>query len=227
MIDGRRLEIRPNSIFKSYIRLLPDEKATEHGMDLLTDEVIELTKITREKLDAAPQLSVVWQNFTEYIYKFNSSRSRWNAPVRAGYNNIGFDDVIVDRICLGHYRLIKPYLKSEGIKQHEPYGFGPTDTSNTEQALFHPRDSIDVMKAFVWPWTENNGNIRSISRDSICTWMGVDNTQSHNAVCDVLQTAFMLIKFLRLHRHYSCKVKFEDSFKQENELIKAMLAEHL
>lgn len=211
-IDGRRLNIIENSVFNSLIKPIFDEKqCQELGLDQVQDEALELTKLTKEQLEKAPELKVVWQSFCAYVEKYKKGKSIFSNPIRSGYNIDRFDNVICDRIMGGK----------------SPWGFGPWDSDRQEQRLFHPRDCIDLMRCYVWPWTENNSDIKSISMDALCEWLGIEHSKAHNAVADVIVGANVLIRFMKLTRSIAPKVQFEQSMAQENETIKQYIEEAL
>lgn len=139
-------------------------------------------------------------NFTKYVQQYKTGKSGWDNPISCGYNIENFDNKITTRLC-------KKY--------------GPYDKTWDNQNLFHPTHSIDLMRD-IWRWTESR-DMRSISMDSVRKWMGIDDTFAHNAIKDVLDCAFLAIKFLKLYRFYNSKVTFENSFEKENKVIASMM----
>lgn len=218
MIDGRRLEIIQNSIFQSYIKPIPDNECEKFGLDKLEQEALEVNKITPKILEDAPSLEVVWSQFTNYVNQYNNKKDKWSAPVLAGYNNNKFDDIITDRICGGHLR----YVTSKGLK--EPYKFGPWDDETNKNKLFHPRDNIDIMKLLFY-WFENDKDVNSYGLDYMRKKFGMDTSKAHDAVFDVLQSGYLLIKFLKLSRyvHERMSEKFNNCFDKENKLIAELM----
>lgn len=201
----------------------------------------------------------MWSQFCDFVNQYNYRKTKWTAPVRCGYNNIRFDDVIINRIAGGNNRYLKIVsgsLKEEinnlvsEIRSHqtqdqeplfgkliddyyltygndalvqelcklskkifrddEPYKFGPWE--NDECTLFHPRDSIDMMKIMFW-WTENIGEVKSISMDAMREWLGLSSEGAHDAEVDVRQGASMLTRFLKYTRKCSTAAKFKGAFK--------------
>jgi DNA polymerase III epsilon subunit-like protein len=224
VIHGRKLEIQNDSIFSSYIQPIFDEKECKKlGLDPITDEVLEKTHINIDDLKRAPSIKTVWSEFVQYVNKYNYKKSKWGAPIKAGMNIDKYDSIIIDRICGGHFRkarmgLDKLYsggiieLNGVNFKTHfpEPYGFGPWDNERQEETLFFPRDSVDLLR-ILWMWTENMADIKSLSMDAVREWLGISTEGAHNAEKDVTDGAMVLIKFLKLHRHYAPKVKFKNS----------------
>lgn len=192
-IDGRKLKIHPGGEFNSLIRPLEDEAAIAAELDPLQDEALKVNKKTREELFKAPLEKVVWEKFVHFVNQYNYKNDKWCAPVAAGFNNSGFDNFIIERLC-------KKY--------------GPWDKEYESQKLFHPRDNIDVQRT-LFMWTENNKEVRSLSMDSVRKWMGMSTDGAHDALVDVMQGAELLIRFLKLHRHYAGKVEFADSFNRK------------
>ena len=194
-IHGRKLTVQPEGYFNSEIRpILDDEKAIEMGLDPLEDEALAITRKTREQLAKAPQPKAVWQKFTNFVDKYNFKKTNFYAPLAAGYNIIGFDLPIVDRMC-------------------EQYG--PKHKKTGRQGLFSPIYKLDLMHT-VWMWMENNADIKSLSMDSMRDLLGMDKDNAHDALQDVKDTANILIAFMKLHRRFSPNVKFEKAFADGN-----------
>lgn len=197
-IHPRKMEIIHDSCFNSLIKPYDDAKAIELGLDPLEDEALKINGKTREELALAPEPKIVWKRFCEYVNSFNYKQQKWMAPIPAGFNNNNFDDIIINRLA-----------------GSDPYNFGPWDKTWNRNCLFHPIHNIDLMK-IVWNWTEMNPDVRSISMDSLRTWMGISKDNAHDALNDVVVCGEMLLKFLKLHRHYVKNVVFENSFKKED-----------
>jgi DNA polymerase III epsilon subunit-like protein len=124
----------------------------------------------------------------------SSKKSQFSAPIAAGYNINRFDLVIVDRLSNKYKNTNKE---------------GKTD-------LFYPRDVMDVIN-LVFYWFENNEEIKSLSLDTLREYFGISKDGAHDALKDVMDTANIMIRFLKLHRNLSAKIKFKDAFK--NQLI--------
>jgi DNA polymerase III epsilon subunit-like protein len=191
-IHSRRLELIKNNEFQSYIKPIFDDKAAiEAGVDPIEEEALKVNKITREQLIDAPNLDVVWKQFVDWVNSFNYKKTVWTSPILAGFNNNGFDDKIIHRLC-------------------ERYG--PFNKEREQQALFHPIHNIDLMKV-MWLWTENNDDIKSLSMDSIRTWLGMSKENAHNAIQDVKDGATLLTQVLSLTRHFGTKTRFTEGLK--------------
>jgi|TARA_R110002020_G_scaffold194354_11_gene395179 DNA polymerase III epsilon subunit-like protein len=192
-LHGRKLTLQPGGVFNSEIRpILDDEKATKAGVDPLEDEALQITGKTRAALAKAPLPKTVWKKFAEFCNKYNFRKTSYTAPIAAGYNIVGFDLPIVQRMCEAH---------------------GPTD-GNGRQKIFNPIFKIDLMD-MIFSWTENNKDVKSLSMDYMREYMGFpqeSKDNAHDALQDVKDTANILIKFLKFQRKISEKTKFEKAF---------------
>lgn len=188
-INPRTLEIIPGSEFESLICPIEDKEVLEkYKLDAIEDEALKVNGKNIEELRKAPNLANVWRQFTQYVNNFNYKGGRWDAPICCGFNNNKFDDVITSRIC-----------------GSEPWKFGPWDDARQEPKLFHPFINIDLSK-IAFSWLENNPDIRFLSMDALLDYFGMDKTGAHDALVDVKNQAQILIKFLKLHRHFGKKV---------------------
>jgi DNA polymerase III epsilon subunit-like protein len=77
--------------------------------------------------------------------------------------------------------------------------------------IFYPRDVIDIMN-LVFYWFEGNNELKNYTLDNLRDYLGLDKEGAHDALKDVKDTASILIRFLRLHRNISNKVKFRSAF---------------
>lgn len=200
-ICNRKLEIKPNGIFRSLIKPIMDDKlAIEKGLEPVTDEVLKITHLTREELEAAPLPGVVMTNFELWLKQFAKSKNDWDQPIMCGYNIENYDKIIIDR------------LSQE---------FGYYDKEYKQSKLFHPLHKIDIMR-FMYMFTENmkiNTN-NSMSMDSIREWLKINKDMAHSAVKDVLDGAYLMTKIIRFYRHAAKElIEWEGCFEKENDLI--------
>ena len=188
-LDGRSL--KPKGTFNSEIRpILNDERAIEAGLDPVEDEALKITGKTRAELARAPHLKTVWKKFTDFVNKYNWKGTQWFAPIPAGFNIVGFDMIIANRLC----------------KE-----FGPYDKKTERQKLFNLIFKIDVMDN-VFMWTEADPEVKSISMDSLRDRMGLSKENAHDALQDVKDTAKIMIKFMKTHRAVYRNMKIEQAF---------------
>lgn len=205
-LNGRTLKLQDNGSFESLMKpILDDKKAESLGLDPIQDEALAVNKKTREELKDAPSPKSVWESFTEWVNCFNFKKTQWGAPVKAGFNNNKFDDIIVNRLC--------------GADPN--YSFGPWDDTYEQDALFHPIHSIDVMK-YCWYWFENMRlPIKGMSLDALRQYFGISSEGAHDALVDVYDTAEILVRFLSLSRKIVPKVKFEQACAIERKIKRA------
>jgi len=224
-IHGRKLEIHANSKFQSFIKPIWDEQECQKlGLDPFNDEVTKVNGITKEQLENAPSIKEVWEQFEQYVAKYNYRKGRWGAPIKAGMNIDRYDNIIIDRITGGHFRNLKKELDillAGGIieeeivklvKKMEPYGLGPWEKDRQEEGLFYPAGNLDLRNV-LWFWFENVPEVKSLSMDAMREYFGMETGGAHQAGKDAEDVAKLLIKFLKLHRHYVPKVKFKGAFK--------------
>jgi DNA polymerase III epsilon subunit-like protein len=188
-IDGRRLT--PKGVFNSEIRaVVDDKKAIELGLGVIEEGALKVTGKTREGIDKAPELKVVWEKFVSFVNQHNFKGTSFFAPVPVGYNIINYDMIILNRLC----------------KQ-----FGPYDEKSSRQKLFHQIYKIDMLDN-VFMWTENDPNVKSRSMDAMRERMGLSKEGAHDALQDVKDTANIFIKFLKTHRAVSKNFQIDGAF---------------
>ena len=176
-LDGRNFKLK--GTFHSEIRpVMDDEKAIEMGFDPLEDEALRITGKNREDLAKAPLPKTVWKKFCDFVNQYNWKGTQFFAPIPAGFNIIGFDMIIVDRLCKA---------------------YGPYDKERQQQKLFNKIYKVDMMDN-MFMWTEGDPSIKSISMDSLRDRMGLSKENAHDALQDVKDTANIMIKFMKTHR---------------------------
>jgi DNA polymerase III epsilon subunit-like protein len=188
-IDGRNLAVKGQ--FNSEIKpIFEDELAIAAGFDPLEDEALKITGKTREGLANAPSLKSVWSKFTKFVDQYNWKGDSFYAPIPVGFNIIGFDLIIVNRLCRE---------------------FGPWDKDKEHQKLFSKVYKVDIMDN-VFLWTEGDPSVRSISMDSLRQRMGLSKENAHDALQDVKDEANIFIKLLKTHRSVYQNITFENAF---------------
>lgn len=199
MVDPINLEIIKDSEFN--ITLKPDAIENNADYDYHDSDVLDF----HAKVKSCSKESVLdswrgfqkqehgWKMFVSYLEMYHtrsgSKKSCFSAPVAAGYNIHRFDLKIIERLSQKYNNLNK-----EG-----------------KTSLFYPRDTLDVMN-IVFYWFESNNELKNYTLDHLREYLGIDKTGSHDALKDVKDTANILIRFLRLHRNMSNKIKFRGSF---------------
>lgn len=188
-IDGRNLSVKGQ--FNSEIKpILEDELAIAAGFDPLEDEALKITGKTRAGLSEAPSLKSVWSKFTKFVDQYNWKGDSFYAPIPVGFNIIGFDLIIINRLC----------------KE-----FGPWDKEKGHQKLFSKVYKVDIMDN-IFLWTEGDPSVKSISMDSLRQRMGLSKENAHDALQDVKDEANIFIKLLKTHRSVYQNITFENAF---------------
>lgn len=188
-LDGRNFRLKGE--FNSMMRpILDDDKAIAAGVDPIEEGALKVTGQTRAQLAKAPLPKGVWKKFCTFVNKYNWKGTPYFAPIPAGFNILGYDMKIVDRLC-------KEY--------------GPFDDKRQCQKLFHQIYKIDVMDD-VWLWTEGDPAVKSISMDSLRERMGLSSENAHDALQDVKDTANIFIKLQKSRRAVYRNMKFEKAF---------------
>lgn len=193
-VNPRTFEIIENSEFCSLIRPLSDEQALAHDIDLLEDDALKINHKTKEELAQAPEMKIVWKQWVKYVGNYNKTGKKWDAPIMVGFNNNGFDDIIIDRIC-----------------SKDPWNLGPVSDRGT-QGLFHPAFNIDLMRLLM-PWFESNYDLKTLSMDNLRELLGISKEGAHEALQDVRDEAAIFCRFMKMTRNFSQRVTFKDSFK--------------
>lgn len=197
MVDPIALEIIPDSEFNIYFKpeVLEQDPAYEYKTDILDfhAKVKGSSKddILKEWLQYPPQ-EQSWKMFTDYLTRYhtrNSKKNQFSAPLPAGYNIHRFDLKIIERLS-------------------QKYG-DTNKEGNTN--IFFQRDVLDIMN-LVFYWFEQNNELKSYSMDNLRDYLGISKEGAHDALKDVKDCAEILVRFLKLHRNLSQKVKFKDSF---------------
>ena len=199
MIDPYRLEVIPDSEFNITIR----PEALENNIDYaygdsdVLDFHAKVRSSTKESIlsdwKSYQKQENGWKLFVSYLNMYhsrsNGKKSCFTAPIAAGYNINRFDLRIMERLSKKYDNLNKE---------------GRSD-------LFYPRDVIDLMN-LVFYWFEGNNELKNYTLDNLRDYLGISKEGAHDALKDVKATADILIRFLRLHRNISNKVKFKSAF---------------
>ena len=150
--------------------------------DGLEQDALDINHITKEELENAPEASVVWKEFANWInaYNFSRDKSFFGAPVACGYNITGFDSILFDRYC-------KEY--------------GCWDEKQNRQTLFWPLNRLDVFD-YMWMLFRTNTDIKRMKLTVIAEYCGVPIEEiekgAHDAMWDVEITAKLAVKLLKL-----------------------------
>lgn len=188
-LDGRNLSVKGQ--FNSEIQpILDDEQAIKLNLDPVEDEALRITGKCREKLAQAPPLKSVWNKFTKFVSHYNWKGEAFFNPIPVGFNIIGFDMIIINRLC-------------------EQYG--PWDKERNQQKLFSRVYKFDIMDN-IFAWTESDPSIKSISMDALRERMGLSMENAHDALQDVKDEANIFIKLMKTHRAVYRNITLDKAF---------------
>jgi len=188
-LDGRNLSLK--GTFNSEIKpILNDDEAIAAGFDPIEDGALKVTNKTREALAEAPSLKSVWTKFCKFVDQYNWKGEPFFAPIPVGYNIVGFDLPIINRLCRE---------------------FGPWDEKREGQKLFSRVYKVDLMDN-MFMWTEGDPSIKSISMDTLRERMGLSKENAHDALQDVKDTANIFIKMLKTHRAVYQNIELDKAF---------------
>lgn len=199
IIDPVKLEIIPDSEFN--VKCKPElmEKNNDYRYETdIIDFHARVKGCSQEDIYSEwknyPSQDVAWQSFITYLEKYHcgnrKKKSMFSAPIASGYNINRFDMKIINRLC---------------------HKYKNIDTKESNPNIFYPRDVLDIMN-LVFYWFENS-DLKSYSLDNMREHLGINKDGAHDALKDVKDCAEILIRFLRLHRNLSSKIKFKDSFR--------------
>lgn len=188
-LDGRNFSVKGQ--FNSEIQpILDDEKAIAVGLDPIEDEALKITNKTREALANAPSLKSVWEKFTKFVGQYNWKGDTFFNPIPVGFNILGFDMIIVNRLC---------------------EQFGPWDKDRQQQKLFSRVYKFDIMDN-IFAWTESDPSVKSISMDALRERMSLGTENAHDALQDVKDEANIFIKLMKTHRAVYQNMNFDKAF---------------
>lgn len=192
VIEPRTLEIIDKSDFN--VRLKPPGVEERSYFEANLDCIKWHGKIRGMTAEAVwedwktyPSQETGWNQFVDYLTQYRRGASAKGgvtaAPIVSGYNIIGFDLPIVDRLC---------------------HKYGQVTPSGEPNLIFR-RDCLDLMHQMFW-WFENQKWPESYKLDSIRDHIGMSKAGAHDALQDVKDTATIIIKLLKLYRRFSQKV---------------------
>lgn len=197
IIDPIKLEIVPNSEFNIFFKPEVLEKNKDH---VYTTDILDFhAKVKGCSKDSIlaewnnyPSQEQSWKMFINYLdlyHSKSSKKSQFSAPIPAGYNIHRFDLKIIDRLSVK---------------------YGNTNKEGTSN-IFFPRDTLDIMN-LIFYWFEYNNDLKNYTLDTFRDYVGLSKEGAHDALKDVKDCAEILMRFLKLHRNLSKKIKFKNSF---------------
>ena len=159
---------------------------------------LKVTGKNRKDLAKAPTLKSVWKKFCSFVDQYNWKKDPFFNPIPVGFNIIGFDMIIINRLC---------------------QEYGPFDEARQQQKIFSKIHKCDVMDN-MHMWTEGDPSIRSISMDTLRERMGLSKENAHDALQDVKDTANIFIKLLKTHRAVYQNIELDKAFANGNLYVK-------
>lgn len=181
--SARTLKPIAEAEFYSLMRPKDDE------FDKLQKEALDVNGLKVEDLKAAPERGQVWAKLVDFVNSFNKRGTVWSAPILAGHNILGFDLIIVERLC-------KEY--------------GQVDKEG-RQSLFNRRDKLDLLK-IAFMWFENAKEPANYKLDTLREYLGLSKEGAHTAIQDVRDSGDILMRFQQLHRTFGARVTFKGAF---------------
>jgi len=190
-IHSRKLEVIEGSEFESLIKPIECEKTQASlGLGVIEAKALEVNKKEMADLRNAPDINVVWKQFTEYVNNFNYNKNEWSAPIPGGYNINNFDTIITNRIC------------NKGLGC---WGLGPVNEKRNCNNLFNPARKFDLLELMPW-WFSSCAEPKNFKLTSIMEFIGMDTTNAHDALVDVRNTANLICRFLKLHKELCSRI---------------------
>jgi len=190
VLDGRSLEIIEGAQFHSFVKprhviseVLPDDP-------LIQDGALAVNGISRSSIKDFPCEQMVWTNFVDFCLKYKTGNSEFQRVVPVGYNNNGFDDIIVKSMKIRYPNLKIP---------------------------FHKTISLDLMKD-LYQWSEGITGPTAPEKLSFDYWRDylelpkLDSGKAHEALYDVLQTAIIFKRLQDWRRRLVKKYPLKGSF---------------
>jgi len=205
MVDPKRLEIIKDSEFNISLKPAMLEENPEYCYDDsdVLDFHAKVKGTSKDKVLAEWQTYQKqehgWKTFVSYLEMYHTRSTKKNcfsAPIPAGYNINRFDLPIINRLS----RIYK------------------TTNKENKTDLFYPRDVIDVMNIMFY-WFEGNNELKNYSLDHVREYLGISGEGAHDALKDVQDTAEILIRFMKLFRSTSRKVKFKNAFGKKEQAV--------
>jgi DNA polymerase III epsilon subunit-like protein len=200
IIHPRTLKVVEGSEFNSTMRPVDvDDETYVTNHKSTIDFHAKNQRSTAESVVAswkqAPSQKSVWENFVQYLGRYHTTQTKrgiYTAPLICGYNILGFDIHIINRLSTLYGNIGK----------------------DSRTNLFFGRDKIDLM-LYSFQWFENLAEPSSYSLDTLREFFGINPDGAHDALKDVKDCADMFVRWQRLIRRTSERVKFKDSFKPE------------
>lgn len=193
VLNPRTLDPIPGGRFYSLCR--------PTNWDIVSDEALKINGKTREQLREAPEQSVVWPAFIKFINQYNLKKNnKYTAPIPAGKNIKNFDLPIFNRLCQQY-----KFVDSKG-----------------EVIVFNTYDVIDL-DDIIRLWFEGNDELQNKKMDTLRDYFGMDKSKAHEAMTDTVQTAQLIIRFLKYFRGLNAYEKMKNSCREMPENLASLI----
>lgn len=141
--------------------------------------------IPLEELEEAPDISVVWPQFCEWVSQFGKSKAASKAPIACGKNirrPDGFDLPIAD------------YLNAK---------YAP---KKAKQVLFNSRWFIDLQDIQFY-WFSDEPELKDYKMDTLRPFLGLNGHAAHRALYDCEEEGMVIFRFMKYMRALSKTTK--------------------
>lgn len=220
IIDGHKLTVKDQGIYSSVCSIIPDDEVDLYGLDKTSQKALDVNKLTMKDIAAAPPLKKVWSDFENFLQYHNPSGNQYENPIMVAHN-LDFDKQLLDNIKLGLHRG-KPVMPSkplplgkikdqsqDDLKKHvkdwrpfkEPWKF-------SSRKIFHPIQKIDTLQN-CFNWFSYQREPYRLNQVAICEFLELDTSMAHGALFDVLTTAEILIRMIKIQRIVSAETDFK------------------
>lgn len=173
-----------------FVSLLKPKNGGKLEDGVIDQKALDVNGKTLAELKNAPDRKLVLKKFVEHVKKFGKG---WQKPYSGGKNIRTFDMPILDRV-----------LQEEGLEE--------------KGGLFDNRVQFDIEDDLI-RFFGHDEELPNIKMDTIRTYFGMSTDSSHSALFDVQQTAWLIVKYLKLYREFRNRIKFKDSAKSDGGIL--------
>lgn len=186
-IDGQRLQIIPAENGGEFVSYMKPEKHEERLQEY-DEKALRVNGVKIDDIAKYPEEGAVWSSFAAWVNNFAIGKTGWDKPSPAGHNIINFDIPIAATLN-----------KKWGINTfwHRRDFF---DTQNISRMLFDGCND-GPRRNFVGE--------SSCSMDDLRDFFGIKKNEHHDALQDCRDCANLLIRYLKLFREFTNRVKFK------------------
>lgn len=144
----------------------------DHPVDYIKTK--EITGITKEEIEGASPIEIVYQKFVDWLLKYNQENNKWTALIPCTQNGTFFDLII-------HQRMMHLYAKNI-----------PTEKVFRNRGI----DLMDITQL----WFENTNDLESYGLTALRKFFGIPLDKQHRGLIDCEHTGWIAMKMLKFHR---------------------------